>query len=144
MPATMTKELQEQLNLLHAITEGTLDEYLDSNQTDLSHDIARELHEDGMFRSNPFKPIAGRPSYPDAKITSRGRAQIAELEQLAIPDQAANPPDSEPPNLKKQLDEPWYKRPWGDIGLGLVKGLLVLGAAWAIAHWWNVLLSVFE
>lgn len=83
MSERQTQAQTEELKLLRAVINGTLPEYLEQNTTDLAHDIARELHDDGMFTGKRFAPIAGRASYVGAKVASRGRDRLAELEQLA-------------------------------------------------------------
>lgn len=127
----------EELKLLRAIRDGVLSEYLELNKTDLAHDIARELHEGGVFKSNPFKPVSGRASYPAAKITSRGRARLAELEQIAVPDHAGKPSANGADKQKDRVNNAIRR-----VGEGVV--IFVLGAAalWAIAHWSSVLLGV--
>lgn len=127
---TLTADQTEELKILRHVATGTLDAYLAGNPSKLAHDLARELNESGMFGGDPFKPISGQRSYPNARTTTRGRGRINELEQLAKEGETTHHAHQKPPNLDhKKWHEKWFGP---DLRPRLVVGLLV-AAAGAIA-----------
>ena len=80
----------DQLKLLRAAAEGTLPRIIEYGNP--AFEILRELCEAGLMTATYFPAIStAERCFRDPQITLAGREYLARLEQLAVPDHAADP-----------------------------------------------------
>lgn len=126
----MNDNLHEHLKLLRAASIGSLPQQITQDCKEFSYRAMGEMCEAGLMTGTPFNSVDGLTrQYSSPRLTLAGRHYLAELEQLAVPDHASQPPEA-PGDKKKE----WHEKPLGQLFTVVGGGLLLACAIYLLRN----------
>lgn len=121
---TLTRAQEEQLKILRAAADGTLPKIIEHGNAEFSFEELRTLCEAGFMSAVRSRAIRrDEQQFSEIRITFAGHELLMKLENLALPDQATQPANTEPPKSGKHE---WHKNPLLITSLIVVGGVLVV------------------